>query len=117
MSRETSYISGAQAELIASAWLLGLGYQVFRNVSGGGPADLIAWNIHTDSRTIIDVKSRNFITNRSLVPSIVKSRTKHASEVHYLFIENGAVIGFWRPRADGWPGTERYWPLDCPDPL
>ena len=34
---------GALAEMQASAWLLLQGYEVFRNVSQSGPADLIAW--------------------------------------------------------------------------
>src|SRR3546814_1160866 len=116
MGRETSYINGSQAELICSAWLLGLGYQVFRNVSGGGPADLIAWNIHTDAKFVIDVKSRSS-SNRSLTPSATKCRTKHSSIIHYLHVDDGKVIGFWRPREDGWPGSERYWPLDCADQM
>jgi hypothetical protein len=33
---------GTQAELIACAYLLGEGYEVFRNISPSGPADIIA---------------------------------------------------------------------------
>lgn len=34
---------GALAELLASAWLLKQGYEVFRNVSQCGVADMVAW--------------------------------------------------------------------------
>ena len=45
---------GGWGELIASAWLLAQGYEVFRNVSAMGPIDLVAIR---DSKTLlIDVK-------------------------------------------------------------
>lgn len=34
---------GAHNELLAAAWLLGRGYEVYRNVSSHGPVDLIAF--------------------------------------------------------------------------
>lgn len=46
---------GSWSEIIASAWLLELGYEVFRNVSDKGPIDLIA--IKNNEVTFIDVKS------------------------------------------------------------
>src|SRR5688572_690616 len=45
---------GGWAELIASAWLLERGYEVFRNVSAVGPIDLVA--IRGDETLLIDVK-------------------------------------------------------------
>jgi hypothetical protein len=45
---------GAWAELVACAWLLGRGYDVFRNVSQHGLADVVATNAHEVLR--IDVK-------------------------------------------------------------
>ena len=48
---------GAYSELIASTYLLSLGYEVFRNVSQHGPADLVAWNPKTNETIFIDVKS------------------------------------------------------------
>src|SRR3546814_9609522 len=74
---------------------LGLGYQVFTNVCGGGPADLIVWNVNTDARFVIDVKSRSS-SNRSLTPSATKCRTRHSSVIHYLYLQDGQVIGFWK---------------------
>lgn len=46
---------GAHSELVACAWLLGRGFEVFRNVSPHGPYDLIA--IQGPKVLHIDVKS------------------------------------------------------------
>jgi Holliday junction resolvase-like predicted endonuclease len=46
---------GAASELEAASWLLGQGYQVFRNVSAHGPADLVAWNPQTKETLFVDV--------------------------------------------------------------
>lgn len=48
---------GAYSEFAATNWLLAQGYEVFRNVSAHGPADLIAWNPITDERIFVDVKT------------------------------------------------------------
>lgn len=57
--RRTSAVAprhlGSWSEIIASAWLLELGYEVFRNVSDKGPIDLIA--IKNNEVTFVDVKS------------------------------------------------------------
>lgn len=46
---------GAWGELMASAWLIKYGYEVFRNVSPVGDADLIAWYPDDDEVILIDV--------------------------------------------------------------
>jgi len=48
---------GSQAELMGSAWLFGQGFEVFRNLSQHGIADLIALDPSTGSCMLIDVKS------------------------------------------------------------
>jgi|SRR5579864_1212852 len=48
---------GAQSELIAAAWLLDKGYEVFQNVSPHGHIDLVA--IRNGSVYMIDVKTCN----------------------------------------------------------
>ena len=50
---------GAHAEHLATAWLLSRGFDVFRNVSQHGLADLIAIDFATGERLLIDVKSSN----------------------------------------------------------
>lgn len=55
---------GAYNELVATAWLLNNGYQVFRNVSACGPVDLVAMK---NSETIlIDVKQGQIYKGRKL---------------------------------------------------
>lgn len=46
---------GAVCELTACAWLLEQGYEVFRNVSAFGHADIVAWK--GDEILKLDVKS------------------------------------------------------------
>jgi hypothetical protein len=52
---------GAHSELVACAFLLREGYEVFRNISSCGLADLVAWKAATSSERgelwLIDVKS------------------------------------------------------------
>jgi type 1 fimbriae regulatory protein FimB/type 1 fimbriae regulatory protein FimE len=48
---------GAQSELIASAWLLEQGYEVYRNVSAVGLADLCVYNVATKEWFLVDVKT------------------------------------------------------------
>lgn len=65
----TSKIGGI-SELEVCAYYLREGYEVFRNVSASGPADIIVWNPESGEVHIIDVKTyvscldpKNFITN------------------------------------------------------
>lgn len=50
---------GAEAELIACQHLLNAGFEVFRNISAHGLADLIAWSPVTGDVIIYDVKTVN----------------------------------------------------------
>jgi len=100
---------GAAAELIACAWLIGLGYEVFRNVSASGPADMMVWDPETGEKHIIDVKSFTKVYRRlDGAPCVPMDRKKDPS-VHMLVVECGAVVGFWRKRDEG--GAETYYPL------
>lgn len=51
---------GAVAEYVASIWLIRQGYDVFRNMSPNGIADIIARKWSTDETLFIDVKSQYF---------------------------------------------------------
>jgi Holliday junction resolvase-like predicted endonuclease len=46
-----------KSELVACAWLLGEGYEVFRNVSLRGPIDIVAYAPETATTLLIDVKT------------------------------------------------------------
>jgi Holliday junction resolvase-like predicted endonuclease len=48
---------GAINEMKAVIWLMEQGYQVFTNIKGTGPADMIAWNPETDEKIVVDVKT------------------------------------------------------------
>lgn len=61
---------GAVSELEMCAYYIREGYEVFRNVSASGPADIIVWKPETGEFHIIDIKSYvnstapgNYITN------------------------------------------------------
>lgn len=105
---------GARGELVASAWLLGLGYEVFRNVSGAGPADLAIWHPHTDERHLIDVKThgsgRICADGMKSAPAVPKGH----DSVHILVVDDGVVAGFFKRKTNSLPA--RYWPLDVPQP-
>jgi hypothetical protein len=105
---------GAQGELIASAWLLGLGYEVFRNVSASGPADLIAWEQDTGVTHFIDVKTVAYdaIYERSNGSLCIPLGRKGHGDVLRLLVVTGRVIGFCRGTENG---VEFHWPLSCPE--
>ena len=48
---------GPLSEIVACAWLLRQGYEVFRNISFYGEADIIAMNFSTKEVILIDVKT------------------------------------------------------------
>lgn len=51
---------GAMNESLACGYLLANGYDVFRNQSSQGPADLVAIKLEESDRLYIDVKSSSF---------------------------------------------------------
>jgi Holliday junction resolvase-like predicted endonuclease len=85
---------GALSELRAQAWLMEQGYEVFKNIKPSGPADLIAWDIKSNTILKIDVKtvriyikkdgSKNYNFS-SLGNVYLESKNKRAIEgIHYL---------------------------------
>jgi len=66
---------GARSEFVAVAWLLSLGYEVFKNVSFHGDVDIIAWKDGTFE--YFDIKTINNTTVRySLLPSQLNRNVK-----------------------------------------
>lgn len=106
---------GSQGELIACAWLLGLGYHVFKNVSSSGPADLAVWHSGTGEFHLIDVKmtTRAGIYRKADGTLTFMVRCSGCAGVQFLIIADGDVVGFLR-RSDG--NVEWHWPLACPKP-
>lgn len=74
MKRRFNKHSGAKSELIACAWLLSEGYEVFRNVSQHGPVDIIAMKngvtYFFDVKTATDPSSRTRLSSAKLVPEV-----------------------------------------------
>jgi hypothetical protein len=87
---------GAINEMKAAIWLMEQGYQVFTNVKGTGPADLVAWNSDTNETLIVDVKtSRRYQKkdgtiqyNSSIGPKYDKNRKPFVSYLGYCPEDN-----------------------------
>jgi hypothetical protein len=105
---------GDQGELIASAWLLGLGYEVFRNVGSTGPADLVVWQPQSGEIHLIDVKhsAEGTLYSRADGSICVPLRADYREGIHRLLVVDAEVIGFLRLVGKS---TEFYWPLGCPE--
>lgn len=100
---------GAAGELAACAWLLERGFEVFRNVSSAGPADLVAWHVESGSVYLIDVKARNalYALRGGLGFSFGLRFQRARPEVHFLFVAGKEVVGFMRKSSNG-KGGEIY---------
>jgi hypothetical protein len=107
---------GAVGELAACAWLVGLGYEVFRNVAYHGPADIVVWRVETNEVHFIDVKTvaADTIYRRPNGNLSIPLGRKSPSGIHRLLVVGGEAIGFFRA-AEG--GAEFYWPLSCEELL
>jgi hypothetical protein len=81
---------GAQAELIACTYLLGEGYEVFRNISSCGPADIIACKGAEMLR--IDVKSGTYHTKLS------EAQRRDGVVMLYVGADGGCEFDFERER-------------------
>jgi hypothetical protein len=79
---------GAQAELIACAYLLGEGYEVFRNISPCGSADIIACKGSELRR--IDVKSGTYH------PQLTEVQRQDGVVILYVAADGGCEFDFER---------------------
>jgi hypothetical protein len=71
--------AGAKSELIACAWLLSCGYDVFRNVSPHGASDVVA--IKGDELLKIDIKSNS---HRHAPPRLKQSQINEGIKALYV---------------------------------
>lgn len=82
---------GAISEHIATAWLMASGYDVFRNVSPNGRADLLAVDWVKDETIRVDVKSQGFSTvgdsPRSAEAADLVEMNK-GFDIRYLIVNN-----------------------------
>ena len=86
---------GAHSELIASAYFLSDGAEVFRNVSQHGPADLVVWYPETNETIFVDVKTaRPFVkTDGSVSYNFDKTAIKEG--ICVLVVNDREVVGFF----------------------
>jgi hypothetical protein len=89
---------GAWGELIASAWLLEQGYEVFRSVTPTGPIDLVA--VNSEHILLFDVKVvRTYRKNDGSVGIHGKSQKsamndrQQAMNVQPLFVTEDGICG------------------------
>ena len=77
---------GALAELQACAWLLKQGYEVFRNISQCGVADLIAWK-PGEPPIPIDVKRLHYtVTTDGKSCSVALPKVPPHADVRYFYV-------------------------------
>lgn len=91
---------GAISEHIATAWLLATGYDVFRNVSPNGKADLLAVNWVEDETFRVDVKSECFTLKPGEAGDMGASLRKRAEgnkgfDIRYLVVKNNGDCAWY----------------------
>lgn len=93
--KHTSRI-GDHAELVAAAWLLRNGYEVFRNVGCTGPADLVVLDVDTGEMFLVDVKQRKAVFEYTAdKPSpIAKSPLQIGLKVRFLIVDGNYECKF-----------------------
>jgi len=77
---------GDYSELLASAWLLKQGYEVFRNVSSVGPIDIVA--VNEDETILIDVKTCSLRKDYDVITlgASALNKTAKGFDVKRLFV-------------------------------
>ncbi|MBZ9659796.1 hypothetical protein LB523_12140 [Mesorhizobium sp. ESP-6-4] len=84
---------GAISEHLATAWLLSNGYDVFRNVSPNGRADLLAVDWVKDETIRVDVKSEGFSLDADKTGAMAAQARRRADsnsgyDIKYLVVKN-----------------------------
>jgi hypothetical protein len=91
--------TGAINELAACQYFLSKGYEVFRNVSQHGPADLAIWHKETNEFTLVDVKTVAVYYKKNGEPIFYSQKSKN-QEILVLAVSNGVVLGFQNNNGD-----------------
>jgi Holliday junction resolvase-like predicted endonuclease len=96
---------GGRNELVACAWLLDNGFEVFRNVSQHGVIDLIA--LRGGKSYFFDVKVGRRYPSGELATSLLKP-TQIGKEIKILYVfANGECVIDWNPLAERLVHSER----------
>lgn len=76
---------GSLAELLACAWLLKQGYEVFRNISQHGAGDLVIWR-HGETPILVDVRTLNIrVAADGKSCAVVVSKKARHPDVRFLY--------------------------------
>jgi len=87
---------GAISEHFATAWLLQQGYDVFRNVSPNGRADLLAVNWEKDETIRVDVKSQAYGKARNARGVQAERREANAGfDIRYLVVQDDGACDWY----------------------
>ncbi len=78
---------GDYCELLASAWLLDQGYEVFKNVSAVGPIDMVAVDLKNGDYTQIDVTQMTKNTTKSGKVSVSYDYSKDKQGIRVLCVD------------------------------
>ena len=95
---------------MATVWLLKHGYEVFRNVSSSGPADLVAWDTITGEKLLIDCKklSTNIQKGKEYQGWGSRSEEQAKMGVWLLVVDIKTGDCFWSDNTKTWKGKP-YW--------
>lgn len=92
---------GAYGELFACNYFIGLGLEVFRNVSPAGPVDIVVLNTETNKSVLVDVKATRSVYIRTdgtlKFPNGPKLRDDGVWQILYVHGDNAVRLpdGFW----------------------
>lgn len=94
---------GCHSELLAVLWLLEQGWEVFRNVSQHGPADLTVWNPTTAEIRLVDVKTVHTKrykkkTGGETTTHFVTVRKSQCPQVTLLFVYSDGRVSWECPK-------------------
>ena len=84
---------GDWAEMVAAAWLMGQGYEVYRNLGSTGDADLVCWLDGDLFR--VDVKFTRPYVKKDGTQSITPSIRKIVDDVRYLLVLPDESCMWW----------------------
>lgn len=93
---------GAISEHIATAWLMRQGYDVFRNVSPNGRADLLAVDWAKDETIRVDVKSQGYesVTDSARASAQSEKRDLNAGfDIRYLVVQDDGSCDWYSDTA------------------
>lgn len=88
---------GAKNELLAALWLIGEGYEVFRNISHHGPMDIVA--IRGGEVLRLDVKQGYFGEGGKRVMTILKQEQRDAGIYALHVFPDGSCFIDYNPMA------------------